>query len=160
MTDTGAAYVFTRSAGTWTQEAKLLASDKAASNYYGFCVALSGDGRLLASGCWDRAVRLWRVPGGQPMATLQGHADLVYGVALSGDGRLLASGGDDGTVRLWEAGSGQLLATLQGHTGAVWAVALSGDGRLLASGGVDGTVRLWEAGSGQRSWHWAHSTGR
>src|SRR5207302_824910 len=104
-------------------------------------------------------VRLWEVPGGRPLATLQGHTGVVYGVAFSGDGRLLASGGDDGIVRLWEAASGQLLATLQGHTGAVWGVALSGDGRLLASGSgdgrmlatrrSDGLVRLWEVPGGR-----------
>jgi hypothetical protein len=93
-------------------------------------------------------VRLWEAPSGQPLATLQGHTGLVYGVALSGDGHLLASAGWDGTVRLWEAPSGQPLASLQGHTGLVWGVAFSGDGRLLASGGEDGMVRVWEASSG------------
>jgi WD40 repeat protein len=118
------------------------------------CVALSGDGSLVASGGVDGTARLWEVGSGRPLATLQAHTGTVWGVALSGDGRLLASGGVDGTVRLWQAapasGSpGQPLATLRGHIGAVFGVALSGDGRVLASGGGDdGTVRLWEAGSG------------
>ena len=88
------------------------------------------------------------VPGGWPLATLQGHSGVVWGVALSGDGRLLASGSQDGTVKLWEAPRGRLRATLQGHSGGVEGVALSADGGLLASGGFDGTVRLWEASSG------------
>jgi WD40 repeat protein len=76
-------------------------------------VALSRDGRLVASASFDRMVGLWEAASGQALATLQEHTGAVWGVALSGDGRLLASGGDDGTIRLWEAGSGACLRTLR-----------------------------------------------
>jgi hypothetical protein len=39
----GAVYVFTRSGGTWTQQAKLTASDAASSDVLGYAVAISGD---------------------------------------------------------------------------------------------------------------------
>lgn len=39
-TDSGKAYVFTRSGTTWTQEAILNASDKAASDFFGYTVAM------------------------------------------------------------------------------------------------------------------------
>jgi hypothetical protein len=42
-TDNGAAYVFTRSAGGWSEQAKLLANDGAGSDYFGYSVAISGD---------------------------------------------------------------------------------------------------------------------
>jgi len=40
--NTGAAYVFTRSGSTWSQRAKLTAADAAPSAYFGYMVALSG----------------------------------------------------------------------------------------------------------------------
>jgi WD40 repeat protein len=111
-------------------------------------VALSADGRLVASGGEDGTVRLWETGTGRPLATLEGHTGTVWRVALSADGRLLAGGVEDGTVRLWEAGTGRPLATLRGHAGGVFGVALSADGRLAASGSYDGTVRLWATGTG------------
>jgi hypothetical protein len=44
ITDAGKAYIFTRSGTTWTQEAMLSASDKAANDYFGRSVAISSDG--------------------------------------------------------------------------------------------------------------------
>jgi WD40 repeat protein len=65
-------------------------------------VALSADGRLVASGSVDGTVRLWDTSSGGPLATLQAHTGAVWSVALSTNGRLLATGGLDGMVRLWE----------------------------------------------------------
>jgi len=41
--DSGSAYVFVRSGTTWTEQAKLTASDAAASDLFGFPVSISGD---------------------------------------------------------------------------------------------------------------------
>ena len=45
----GAAYVFTRSGGAWTQQAKLLASDAQANDYFGYSVAVSGDTAVIGA---------------------------------------------------------------------------------------------------------------
>jgi hypothetical protein len=42
-TDSGSAYVFQRTGTTWTQQAKLTASDAAAGDIFGFSVSISGD---------------------------------------------------------------------------------------------------------------------
>jgi len=109
-------------------------------------VALSPDGKLLASGSWDDTVRLWDVAGQRPVAVLQEHTSSVFCVAFSPDGQLLASGGgwDDYTVRLWDIAAKKQVAVLKGHTGEVDSVTFSPDGKWLASSsGRDKTVRLW-----------------
>jgi hypothetical protein len=49
--DAGSAYVFARSGGVWSQQAKLTASDAAASDYFGNSVAVSGD--TVVIGAWS-----------------------------------------------------------------------------------------------------------
>jgi hypothetical protein len=45
----GAAYVFVRSGGTWTQQAYLKASNTGAGDLFGFCVSISGDTVMVAA---------------------------------------------------------------------------------------------------------------
>jgi hypothetical protein len=51
----GSAYVFTRSGGTWSQEAKLTASDAQAGDQFGFSVSLDGDTALVGAQNEDQA---------------------------------------------------------------------------------------------------------
>ncbi|TLM72285.1 MAG: tandem-95 repeat protein, partial [Actinobacteria bacterium] len=48
-TDSGSAYVFTRSGTTWSQQAKLTASDGAAGDVFGCSVAVSGDTAVVGA---------------------------------------------------------------------------------------------------------------
>ncbi len=48
----GAAYIFTRSGSTWTQQAKITASDAQASDFFGWSVAVNSDGTFAIIGAW------------------------------------------------------------------------------------------------------------
>jgi hypothetical protein len=66
-------------------------------------VEFSPDGKLLATGGHDFAVRVWDVRTGTERAVLPGHQMWTNQVAFSSDGALLISASDDGTLRFWAA---------------------------------------------------------
>jgi WD40 repeat protein len=89
------------------------------------------DGRL-ASGCFDKTIRLWEVTSGAETARLEGPSDAVVALCLLPDGRL-ASGSNDNTIRLWEVTSGAETARLEGPSDAVVALCLLPDGRPVTT---------------------------
>jgi WD40 repeat protein len=69
---------------------------------YASAVALSPDGRLLASGGYDRIVHLWQTATGQEIARLLGHNGWIRSLCFSPDGKRLASGSADNSALLWD----------------------------------------------------------
>ncbi|NJP21075.1 MAG: hypothetical protein HC763_21080 [Hydrococcus sp. CRU_1_1] len=105
-------------------------------------IAISPDGKIVASGSADRTVKLWKRDG-TLLTTFEGHNGRVVSVAISGDNQIIASGSADRTIKFWRR-DGTLLTTLNGHTGGVNAVAIGRDGTLIASASEDKTVKLWK----------------
>src|SRR5262249_26964096 len=75
-------------------------------------LAISPDGKTLASASFDRVMNLWNLADGGQRSAWIGHDVSVWGIAFSPDNKLLASAGADGTVRLWEAATGKPVRTL------------------------------------------------
>ena len=111
-------------------------------------VAVSPDGRLVASSSYDKTVRVYDIESGAEFLTLRGHSYKVTSVSFSPDGRYIATGADDHTARLWDAKTGRYLKTFRGHSAPVTNVAFSPDGRTLAASGSGSSVILWDLQSG------------
>lgn len=109
-------------------------------------LALSPDGKQLATSGYDGIVRLWKAESGDFESALVGHDSYVYGLSWSPDGNYLATAGSyDGTIRIWEAKTGLPVRLLRNNKGYVTHVAWSPDGtRLLAAGGSSGYVAVWD----------------
>jgi hypothetical protein len=103
---TGSAYVFVRNGTTWTQQAKLTASDRAAPDRFGSSIALSGDTALV--GAHGRGSAYVFVRNGTTwaqqaklIASDRGNHDDCFGcsIALSGDTALVGASDEGGTLQ-------------------------------------------------------------
>ncbi len=122
---------------------------------YIFGMAVSPDGKLLATTDSYGKIHLWRVADGQQILSWDAHIGWVRSLTFSPDGKTIISGSEDATVKLWDVSTGQCRQILPGHTGWILFVAFSpyrgehGNTPLLASCSEDTTVRLWDISTGR-----------
>ena len=77
---------------------------------YVSCIAISGDGKYIASGSYDTTIRVWDATLGTAVGEpLRGHRGWVRSVAFSPDGTAIVSGSNDATIRLWKTTTGELI---------------------------------------------------
>jgi WD40 repeat protein len=75
-------------------------------------VAISPNGRFLASGGDDQTIRLWDLQTGHCLHILGEHTGWVRSVIFSSDGEILFSGSDDRAIKLWDVQAGRCIKTL------------------------------------------------
>lgn len=112
-------------------------------------ISFSPDGKTMASGSWDKTIRLWNLPKGVYKKTLKGDKKSINNMEFSADGKLLASASRDNTARVWDVEKGKLKRTFKRHASDVMHVALSPDGKTLASWGLDHILNIWDVETGK-----------
>ncbi|MEI5101714.1 serine/threonine-protein kinase [Streptomyces sp. PmtG] len=113
-------------------------------------LAVSRDGRFLATGGYDKTLKLWDLTARREKATCEGHTDAVQSVVFSADGATLYSGAFK-ELLVWDANSGAAkdeLATYKGEFDYVSCLAMSPDGKTVAVG-VGSRIELMDPRSGR-----------
>jgi WD40 repeat protein len=105
-------------------------------------VAISPNGRIIATGGTDKTIKLWKFDG-TLLKTIKAHESTVWKVKFSQDGNIIASASLDGIIKLWNL-DGSLIKTFKGHQGAITDIAFSRDDKIIASASSDTTVRFWK----------------
>lgn len=124
------------------------------------CVAVSPDGKILATACQDGAVRCWDLSTGQQKDTLLEHPAPVNTLVFHPDSSKMISGCEDGVVRLWDLGAdgfgvlkAQFIHAAPEKNPLVWkrwkrrgvsSISISADGTRMATGGYDSRVHIWD----------------
>ena len=117
-------------------------------------VQFSPDGKGLASGGGDMAIRFWNTSSLTPFHTCKGHRDHILAIAWSPDGSVLVAADKSGEIRVWDPLSGkQRGATMSGHRKYVTALCfepyhININCIRLASASRDVTVKVWNIVTG------------
>jgi len=104
-------------------------------------LAVSRDGKLLATAGADKLVKLWDLAGQKEIAKLENHAAQVLALAFNSNATQLVSGGADTQFNMWDVNTKERLIKLGPHyeaiSGAVWlptnatVLAITEGGRLF-----------------------------
>src|SRR5690606_20844404 len=112
-------------------------------------VAISGDGKYLASAGTDHTVMLWELASLRGRK-LVGHRNAVRGVAFSPDHTHLASTSEDGGLWLWDVATGegeQLVDYTHSLRPVVWL-----DASTLLVGAFDGALGRIDITTRKATW--------
>jgi len=111
-------------------------------------IAMSPDGRWLASGSQDSTIKIWALTTGNLLRTLYGHNGKINSVAISPDGHWVLSAAGDNTARIWDVQGGNEVRVLSGHAGMITSVAFAAGGAQVLTASTD-AVKIWEASTGR-----------
>lgn len=105
-------------------------------------VAFSKDGTIIATGSYDKTIKLWDLQGKPINSFSGGHSDGVTAVAFSPtDNQRLISGAMNGTIKLWNL-AGNSFIEIERHRKRINSVTFSPDGNNVLIGSEDGTAAI------------------
>jgi WD40 repeat protein len=140
---------FDRRISAWNIQQKSISSAFFSTNSFHshdgviYALAVSPDGKWIASGSSDNKIKIWGRITGKWQRTLNGHSSAILALVFSPDGEILVSASEDKRIRLWHIKNPQALEILQGHSDRITCLSLTANGEYLLSGSLDGKVNIW-----------------
>ncbi|KAK4053892.1 pre-rRNA processing protein [Microbotryomycetes sp. JL221] len=109
-------------------------------------LAVSHDGKILASGSADKTIGVWDVAGdnGKWMRALTGHKDKVASITFQLGTNQLFSSSFDRTVKVFDLSTLSYIETLFGHQDSIQHIAALKAEVAVSAGGRDKTCRFWK----------------
>ena len=107
------------------------------------CMALSHDGKLLATGGADNIAKIWDIAQRKEIAKLEGHTNHVLGIAFNKDDTWLATGGADKEIKVWDVALKQQIVLLGARNTVITSLHWTADGRKLIATNDEGTPRAY-----------------
>jgi WD40 repeat protein len=106
-------------------------------------IAIHPQMKILAFGCDDNKIRLWRWSDAAPFATLEGHTKWIDHIAISTDGDYVVSGSHDFTLSVWSTKTQENLQTIQSQ-GYVCSISLSQNNKYISYGNHKGYFYIYK----------------
>lgn len=110
-------------------------------------VAVSPNGKWVATGGWDRKVLLYSLDSNgvfKLSQTFTGHNGAVTCLSFDAQSTMLASGSKDFSLRVIEIATGVLKFQTMDHRDAITAVEFEATGKFVMTASMDGTIRLYD----------------
>ena len=112
-------------------------------------IAISPDGKMLATGNDDGVVRLWDLKTSKFSKEFPSHNGWIRSLAFSPNGKWLASASEDETIRICDVTTSNCLHILKGHNGRIWSIAFHPFRSWLVAGDDALKVKLWHTQTGE-----------
>uniref|UniRef100_A0A8C1Z8H3 U3 small nucleolar RNA-interacting protein 2 n=1 Tax=Cyprinus carpio TaxID=7962 RepID=A0A8C1Z8H3_CYPCA len=108
------------------------------------CMAISSDGKYLASGDMNKLIMIWDPTTCKHLYKLKGHRDAVSGLAFRRGTHTLYSASHDRSIKVWSVDENAYVETLFGHQDMITGLDCLSRERCVTAGGRDRTVRVWK----------------
>ncbi|KAH7904984.1 quinon protein alcohol dehydrogenase-like superfamily [Hygrophoropsis aurantiaca] len=134
----------------WDLEGRTVLWKREASEVYGYRVAYSPDGRLIAANQYGGTIELLNAETGEQIRYPLRVGETVYCLAFSPDGGRLAAGSDKGNVQVFDVATGEtVVGPIVAHTHTVRSLIYTFDGQQIITASGDFSIRVWDAATGQ-----------
>ncbi|XP_043108401.1 U3 small nucleolar RNA-interacting protein 2 isoform X2 [Puntigrus tetrazona] len=108
------------------------------------CMAISSDGKYLASGDMNKLIMIWDPMTCKHLYKFKGHRGAVSGLAFRRGTYTLYSASHDRSIKVWSVEENAYVETLFGHQDMITGLDCLSRERCVTAGGRDRTVRVWK----------------